>query len=60
MGWGPRRFNDLLALIVIGSIFAMWVWVPLEADIRGASIMIVTMVATYYWRKKGPETPPAP
>ena len=52
----PRTFNDVLAIIVFFSIVALWILdglstIELEREIIGATIMALTMVIQYYYRK---------
>ena len=55
MGW--KTFRDRLALILIAGIPALWVmagttFIDLPEAALGATIVIWTLVAQFYFRKK--------
>jgi hypothetical protein len=60
MGW--KTWNDRLSLLLIVLIMALWVgsaWLPQPVDsaVIGATIVVFTLIAQYYFRKRG--DPPA-
>lgn len=56
----PRRFNDTLAVLLVAAIFAVWILAGLGVlpsvpeSVIGASIMLVTLIGQYYYRKSPP------
>jgi len=53
-----KNFKNMLALILSLVIIAMWVaqgmsLVDMPGEVVGASIAVWTMIAQYYFRKKG-------
>ena len=53
LGW--KTWNDRLSLLLLLGIPLLWVadrWVGLNAEARGATIPIWTLVAQFYFRKK--------
>jgi hypothetical protein len=60
MGW--KTWNDRLSIILLLLIVGLWLgnaWLPkaLNDSIIGATIVVFTLVAQYYFRKKEDETP---
>lgn len=60
MGW--KTWNDRLSLILIVLIVAMWIggcWlpVPLPESVIGATIVVFTLVAQFYFRKREDDAP---
>jgi putative effector of murein hydrolase LrgA (UPF0299 family) len=58
MGW--KTWNDRLSLVLILLIVALWVgscWLPqpLPESVIGATIVVFTLVAQFYFRKKEDE-----
>jgi hypothetical protein len=54
MKWLPQSFNDLLALILIGAIVALWILqgqsaLTLRDDTNGALVVLFTLV--FYFRR---------
>ena len=69
MKWGPRKFNDTLALLVLGATFALfafllWASVAQGYELQGAGMIVgalITwggMVYSFYYRKNPPQDPP--
>ena len=63
----PKTFNDLLAILVLVLMAAMWLVlsrtglaVEQQGLIIGASIVWIGQIVTHYWRKAPPSngTPP--
>lgn len=56
MGW--KSFNDRLALGLVFLIPALWVFSalvkPIDEAANGASIVVWTLVAQYYFRRSPP------
>lgn len=55
MGW--KAFRDRLALILVVGIPTLWVvagttFIDLPAEALGATIVVWTLVAQFYFRKK--------
>ena len=58
----PKSWNDILALILIVGIPALWVLgleyqarnVPLDGEIKGALILAWGLIIQYYFRKAPP------
>jgi hypothetical protein len=53
----PQNFNDLLALVLIAGIVALWIMqgfsiVTFPAEVTGALIVTWTLVVQYYFRKE--------
>lgn len=62
MKFGPQRFNDSLALLLVCLIFALWAYVlvnrlPMDSVgvVIGSTISTLGIISIFYWRKKGPE-----
>ncbi len=58
--FAPQNFNDLLCLILIFAIIAVWIvqglcLVTLTAEVTGALIVTWTLVVQYYFRRKPEE-----
>ncbi len=56
MGW--TTWNDRLSLFLLGSIIGLWIvnhWYAMPAEVIGATIVVFTMVAQFYFRK-APDT----
>jgi hypothetical protein len=56
MKFGPQSFNDLLALILIAAIVALWILqgqtvLALRDDTNGALVVLFTLVVQYYFRR---------
>jgi hypothetical protein len=57
----PQTFNDLLAVLLSVAIFGMWILAGLGAlpnlpeTVIGASIMLVTLIGQFYYRKRSGE-----
>ena len=56
----PQSFNDFLALVLIGVIVTLWILqgketIALSEGVNGALIVIFTLVAQFYFRKKQEE-----
>lgn len=54
-----KNFNDMLALILIFLIFALWIIqglgiIAAMAEISGATIATFTLVVQYYFRRAPP------
>ncbi len=63
MGW--KTWNDRLSLVLIVLIVAVWIGdcflpVRLSEAVIGATIVVFTLVAQFYFRKKEDETNTAP
>ena len=57
----PQSFNDMLCLILIMLIAALWILsglklLELSAEVTGALIVTWTLLIQYYFRKKNPES----
>ena len=55
-----ERFNDTLALVLTSVVAILWFlhgegWINLPGEVIGASIMIMTLVTQFYFRKKPEE-----
>jgi hypothetical protein len=53
----PQKFNDLLCLMLIILIVALWILTGLQilelsAEVTGALIVTWTLLIQYYFRKK--------
>jgi len=53
----PQSFNDLLCLVLIFMIAALWILtglgtLELPAEVTGALIVTWTLLVQYYFRKK--------
>jgi hypothetical protein len=51
-----KTWNDVLSLVLVVLIFALWVGScflpqPLPESVIGATIVLVTLVGQYYYRK---------
>ena len=61
-----KNFRNLLALLVAVIVFpSIWVmqglgWMQLPGEIIGVTVSIETMIAVFYFRKKGTEDTPTP
>lgn len=58
MGW--KTFNDRLALLLMVLIPAIWLlarWMPLPGEVTGATIVVFTLVAQFYFRRSDPGEP---
>ncbi len=56
----PQSFNDLLCLLLIGLITALWILMgrktlDLPSEVTGALIVTWTILIQYYFRKKRSE-----
>ena len=57
-----RTFNDTLALILLVGIPGLWVankWLPIPAEVTGATIAGWTLVVQHYFRKAAPDNGPS-
>jgi hypothetical protein len=57
----PQSFNDLLCLVLIILIAALWILtglkvLELSAEVTGALIVTWTLLIQYYFRKKNTES----
>jgi hypothetical protein len=57
----PQRFNDLLALILIFGIVALWILqginkLSMPSEVTGALIVTWTLIVQFYFRKAVDET----
>ena len=53
MGWA--YFNDRLAVILTMTILSVWIanrWLQIPSEVNGALIVVFTLVAQFYFRKK--------
>jgi len=59
-----KRFNDQIGLIFVFLIVGLWVTEPmiksywgvgLPESVTGATVVIITLIAQYYFRRKDPE-----
>ncbi len=50
----PKRFNDVLAIVVIVAILVIWVRFPLPETVLGATIAAFALILNFYFRKQGP------
>ena len=56
MGW--KTWNDRLSLLLLLGIPLLWLshrWMPVAAEVSGATIAVWTLVAQYYFRRSPPE-----
>jgi hypothetical protein len=56
----PQNFNDLLALVLIALIVALWIMqgqqcITLRDEVNGSLTVIFTLIIQYYYRKKKEE-----
>ena len=52
----PQNFNDLLCLLILAFLFALWFLdglktITLNPEVLGASIAFFTIVGQFYYRK---------
>ena len=55
MKWS--RWNDQLSFLLVFLIACLWIsapWTHLDESVVGATIVVFTLVAQYYFRRKGP------
>lgn len=53
-----KSWNDQLSLLLMVGIPALWAvnrWIPLPSEVNGALIVVWTLVAQFYFRKKETE-----
>lgn len=58
-----KKFNDLLALMVLGGIGLLWALhgrglITLPGEILGTLTAAFVLVLQYYFRRREPEEPP--
>lgn len=57
----PKRFNDLLALVLVALIFGLWAAILAYklpgGEILGATITVLGLIANFYFRKSPPPEP---
>ena len=51
----PKNWNDVLSLILIVGIFILWTRFELPEDVKGATIMVLASIVSFYFRKAPPE-----
>jgi len=54
-----KKFNDTMAIIVVGAIFALWILqgidvVTLPGEVIGATIAGFTLIIQFYFRRNPP------
>jgi hypothetical protein len=54
-----KNFNDLLAIILVALIVALWIvqglkWIDLNEAVSGSLISIFTLIVQYYFRRAPP------
>ena len=55
----PRTFNDLLALVLMGLIFGVWVlqgrgWLNLPEAVLGGLLTTFALIVQFYFRRAPP------
>lgn len=56
----PQNFNDLLALVLIAVIVALWILqgqqcIELRDEVNGSLTVIFTLIVQYFFRKRSGE-----
>ena len=50
----PRNWNDVLSLGLLAGVPALWVLASLPEQVLGATIVVWTLVAQFYFRRQPP------
>jgi len=51
MPWLPQNWNDALSLVIVLGAGAALVFAPLDGEVKGGFLTIITLIAQFYFRR---------